>query len=206
MALALFLALAATAFLAGGADAKKKGGGKPKVFAAQQTVNSPIAEATGGSASVPLRSTITVPKKFKGLDVADLNVTGIRTTGSAAGAANDLTARLTAPSGRTLLLFTNKGDQSLGPWTLDDDTKTEICDSTPASPCVNPLQSLFRPFAGTSNLANNDSPFWIPLATFNGLKMRGTWTITFADVSAMGATTSVLNSWGLSIRPAKAGS
>jgi subtilisin-like proprotein convertase family protein len=210
VALALMLALAGTAFLAAGADAaKKKGkGAKTKVFAEQKAVNIPLPEGpAAGAAGTAVRSTITVPKKFKGLTVADVNVTGIKTTGSAAGAANDITARLTAPNGRTVILFTNKGDQSLGPWTLDDDTKVAICDQPSSGPifCGDPLQSLYRPFAGTSNLTNNNSPYWLPLATLNGVPMKGTWTLTLADVSSAGATTSVLNSWGLRLTPAKAG-
>jgi hypothetical protein len=207
VALVFMLVLAGTACLAGGANAAKKGkGGKAKVFAQQKAVNIPLPEGpAGGAPGTAVRSTITVPKKFKGLTVADVNVTGIKTTGSAAGAANDLNARLTAPNGRTILLFNAKGDQSLGPWTLDDDTKVAICDVLAGLSCPDPLQSLYRPFAGTSNLTNTNSPFWLPLATLNGVSMKGNWTFTIADVVSAGATTSVLNSWGLRITPAKAG-
>lgn len=206
--LALGLCFALVVGLTGGADAaKKKGkGGKAKVFAKQVTPNAPIPEgAAAGGVSTPVDSTITVPKKFKGLNVGDVNVTGIQTTGSASGAANDLIARLTAPNGRTLVLFNLKGDQSLGPWTLDDDTKTEICDVAVGTVCANPLQLLYRPFAGTSNLARTDNPSWLPLAMLNGVPMRGTWTFRIVDLTNAGGTTSVLNSWGLRITPAKAG-
>jgi hypothetical protein len=204
----LVLALAATAAFAGTADAaKKKGGGKAKVFAQQKAANAPIPQAPAMGASTAVRSTITVPKKFKGLTVADLNVTGIQTTGSAAGAANDLIARLTAPNGRTIILWSAKGNQSLGPWTLDDDTKVQICDlSSPGPPfCPDPLESLYQPFAGTSNVINNNNPYWLPLSTLNGVPMRGTWTFTVVDTISAGGTTSVLNSWGLRIKPARAG-
>ena len=209
VALALMLALAGTAFLAAGADAaKKKGkGGKAKVFSKQLTLNTPIPQSPAMGTTTAAHSTITVPKKFKGLNVADVNVTGIRTTGTMSGSANDLTARLTAPNGRTIILFNGKGDQSLGPWTLDDDTNVEICNlALPGPPvCGDPLERLYMPFAGTSNLVNTNGPYWIPLSTLNGVPMRGTWTITISDLDPTAGTTSVLNSWGLRITPAKVG-
>jgi hypothetical protein len=208
VAVGLVLVLAAAVGISAGAEVSegaKKKKSKPKVFSQQLAANAAIPDAAPPAASVPVRSTITVGKKFKGLKVADVNVTGIQTTGNAATAANDLIARLTAPNGRTLILFRNKGSVSLGPWTLDDDTSVSICDSAPPPPqmCIDPQQQLHRPFAGTSNLVNNDTPSWIPLASFNGLSMRGTWTFTIVDVSP--ADTSVLNSWGLRITPQKAG-
>ena len=151
--------------------------------------------------STPLRSSITVPKKFKGKVVGDVNVTGIQITGSAPGAVTPLIARLTSPSGRTIVLWRGKGSQSIGPWTLDDDTKTEICDATPPPPCTNSNQTLNRPFAGTSNLINNDAPSWLPLASFDGTVMAGTWTLTIADLA--NTLTNTLNQWGLQITPAK---
>ena len=203
---ALALALTAVAGMSVGADAAKKKKGKSTVFSQQLTANAPIPDRVGAAVSVPVRSTITVPKRFKGLNVADVNVTGIQTTGSGGTAANDLTAKITAPNGRTVILFNAKGTVSLGPWTLDDDTPTSICDQNAPPPvtCANPQQQLYRPFAGTSNLAANNGPSWIPLATLNGVPMRGTWTFTIFDGTPV--DTSVLNSWGLRITPAKAAS
>jgi hypothetical protein len=40
------------------------------------------------------------------------------------------------------------------------------------------------------------------LAFFNGLKMRGTWTLTVLDDNDDNVT-SVLNAWGLKIKAAK---
>jgi hypothetical protein len=197
------VALVAVAAPASSALAKKKGHGKVKTFASTLAVNKPIPDATAGVASTPVRSTITVPKKYKGKLVADVNVTGIQTTGSGTGAANDLRASLTAPNGRTLTLFEFQGDQNLGPWTLDDDTATSICNTAVSTPCTNPNQTLHQPFAGTSNLAFNDAPALVPLANFDGVRMNGTWTFTIVDIAPPGTNngTSSLNQWGLQITP-----
>jgi hypothetical protein len=198
--------------LASTAQAKKKGPGKVKTFVSTLAVNQAVPDAVLNSTSTPVRSTITVPKKYKGKVVADLNVTGIQTTGSGPGAADDLIAGLSAPNGRFVELFANVGDQSLGPWTIDDDTLVGICNAiTP--PCRDGTQTLNRPFAGTSNtiynLGGGNYPTNGPLATFNGIAMRGTWTLTVADVtppSVLNSGTSNLNQWGLQITPAKAAS
>ena len=206
-AIALALALVLCAGIAPAADAAKKKA-KSKVFAATVAPNAAVPEAAVGARSAPLTSTITVGKKFKGKVVGDVNVTALQTTGSGSGAANDLAAYLIAPNGRTLQLFFSVGDQSLGFWTLDDDSPVAICPFPPATPCADPAQSLKAPFAGVSNLTLN----WVgtfpvngSLAIFNGLKMRGTWTLLVTDLGPPGATngTSVLNTWGLRIRPAK---
>jgi subtilisin-like proprotein convertase family protein len=200
----LVLALSATVGLTAGAvEAKKK---KAKTFSSKLTPNAGIPDDATTGPSTPVISTIKVPKKFKKLQVADVNVTGLTTTGSGAGAANDLEANLTAPNGRTVRLFARQGDQNLGPWTMDDDTKTEICDSATLT-CGEPNATLIQPFAGTSNLlqTENDSGsdgIGGPLSNFDLLKMRGTWTLEIWDESSAG-TTSILNSWGLQIKPLK---
>ena len=187
-----------------GAQAKKKSA-KVKTF-----------NGAGGTGAIPqyvaaspqaLKTTLVVPKKYKGKTVGDLNVTSIRTTGSDAGAANDLVAELTAPGGRTVNLFSNVGTQSIGPWTLDDDSEASICPGIPPAQCPDSTRTLSPPFAGTSNLIYNFAgsfPTNGPLATFDGVKMNGTWTLTVFD-TATGATngTSSLDGWGLRIVPAK---
>jgi hypothetical protein len=196
-ALAVVLVLAAGL---GEASAKKKGA-KAKPFQATKVLTAPIPDGVLDVRSTPLRSTIAVPKKYKGKVVGDVNVTRIQTTGSEAPAAAHLIASLIAPNGRTVVLFEGKGDQSLGPWTLDDDTPVSICNQPAAAPCLSPNQSLQQPFAGTSNLAYNDGPSLPPLQGLNGVPMRGKWTLTISDV-APGAT-STLNRWGLKINPAR---
>jgi hypothetical protein len=200
----LALALSATVGLTAGAvEAKKK---KVKTFSEQVSPNAAIPDDVVNAPSVPVVSTIKVGKKYKKQKVGDVNVTGLSTTGSGAGAANDLFAELTGPAGRTVLLFADVGDQSLGPWTMDDDTKTSICESS-TPPCENPNATLNRPFAGTSNLLHNNNDVSTdgiagPLSDFDGTRMRGTWTLTIWDEAGAG-TTSTLNSWGLQIKPLK---
>ena len=91
------------------------------------------------------------------------------------------------------------GGPSLGPLTLDDDTRTSICNNT-VDNCADPDQTLLRPFAGTANLG------WLfnglgPLSIMNGQRMRGTWTFSVFDGN--NGSTSTLNTWGLKIKAAK---
>lgn len=206
LALASVLALAtalAVAPAAHGAKAKKKA---PSVFAGSVQPALAVPNGAAGLTSVPVTSTITVPKKFKGKSVGDVNVTGIRTTGSTNGAASGLFASLRAPNGRTIELFFTLPvtPPSLGPWTLDDDSPVSICTATPPVACPNPAQALSPPFAGTSNLNYNWAgafPTNTPLQTFDGVPMRGTWTLRVADLNAGGTNT--LDAWGLRIAAAK---
>ncbi len=198
-ALALSMLLAA----AGPAEAAKKKA-KLKPFSQTLAVNAAVPDAVAATQSVPLTSTITVPKKYKGKVVGDVNVTGIQTTGSAAGAASQLSGYLIAPGGRTFQLFLGVGDQNLGPWTIDDDTPVGICNVAVGTPCPNPEQSLGRPFAGTSNSNYNSAgsfPMNGRLTIFDGVSMRGAWKLLLSDNAP--AATSVLNQWGLRITPAK---
>lgn len=205
-ALIVSLVFAAALTPATAGAAKKKP--KANMFAATKSVGAPVPEGPAPAAlpAAPLKSTIVVPKKFKGKAIGDLDVTGITTTGSGAGAAGQLVANLTAPNGRTVELFRTVGDQSIGPWTLNDETPTSICNATAGTACGNPDQSLGRPFAGTTNLLYNiggQFPSSAPLSIFDGIAMRGTWTLTVADLAPTGGLTSTLGSWGLKIRAAK---
>jgi hypothetical protein len=182
------------------AEAKKKKAKTPTVIQQTVQVNGAVPNAPATGHSTPLNSTITVGKKFKGKVVGDLNVTGITTTGSGLGAADDLSFRLIAPNGRSVRLINSIGDQSIGPLTLDDDTTVEICnDATP--PCNYPPATLNRPFAGTANLQYLGTAGTGPLSKLNGLAMRGTWTFQVWDNDD--PTTSTLNSWGLVITAAR---
>ena len=200
LALSLCVAVGFTGAVADGAKKKKKK--VPRNFAAAKVVNASIPDEVAVGASTPVTSTITVPKKFKGRRVADVDVTGIQTTGSGASAADDLVMKLTAPNGRTVQIWnTGLGDVSIGPLTLDDDTRTSICNSD-VPDCIGPNQTLTRPFAGTANLLALGSQGSGPLSAFDGIPMRGTWTFAIWDEVTVG-TTSVLNGWGLRIRAAK---
>jgi hypothetical protein len=201
LALALVTAFGMT--LGGSAEAKKKKKkAGPSVFQASVSPNAAVPDDQATGPSIPLTSTITVGKKFKGKQVADVNVTGIQTTGNATGAANDLGFRLTGPNGTNVLLIDpGIGDVSIGPLTLDDDTPVSICNAT-TPPCNYPPQTLNRPFAGTANLLFLASGGTGPLSAFDGSPMRGTWTLTVWDESST-AQTSVLNGWGLKITAAR---
>jgi hypothetical protein len=202
--LALASCLVTAIFLGGVAAAKsKKKKATATVFQATASPNAAIPDDVAG-ASIPVNSTLTAGKKFKGKVVGDVNVTGIQTTGSAAGAANDLAFRLIAPNGRTVLLVGENrsiGDVSIGPLTLDDDTSVSICDVT-TPPCVYGPQTLNRPFAGTANLLFLGSAGTGPLSHFDGVPIKGTWTFQIWDFASIGAT-SVLNQWGLKITAAR---
>jgi hypothetical protein len=208
LALAGLLALALVTVIGmtfgSSADAKKKKKG-PSVYQATQSPNAAIPNnPTTSIPSTPFVSTFTVGKKFKGKTVGDVNVTGITTTGSGSGAANDLGFRITGPTGRavTLIKVTGIGDVSIGPLTLDDDTPVSICDQDPGNPCSFYPNQLNRPFAGTANLEFLGVAGTGPLSAFDGLPMRGNWLLTVWDQSG-NPTTSALNSWGLQITAAR---
>jgi hypothetical protein len=185
----------------GSADAKKKAK-TPRFFQSVVQPNAAIPQDPPTGHSTPVDSTITVPKKFKGRVVADVNVTSIQTTGDSSGAASDLLMRIIAPNGRSVQLWSGGfGDQSIGPLTLDDDTPVSICNADPP-PCDWGPDTLPRPFAGTSNLQFLGTGGTGPLSRLNGVAMRGTWTFEIWDEDQP-AQSSTLNSWGLQVTAAK---
>jgi hypothetical protein len=200
LVLALCTGMAMT--FAGVAGAKKKKAKGPSVFQQVAQPNAAIPDGVASGPSIPLDSTLTVGKKFKGKVVGDVNVTSIQTTGSAAGAAKDLIMRIIAPNGHSVRLWSGGfGDQSIGPLTLDDDTPVSICnDATP--PCDWAVDTLNQPFAGTSNLQFLGGGGTAPLSKLDGLAMKGTWTFQIWDEGQIGKT-STLNSWGLQITAAR---
>lgn len=181
--------------------AKKKAKKAPSSVAITKAVNAPVPQDVAGAQSIPVRSTIEIGKGFKGRVVGDLDVTRITTTGSGANAADDLVLKLTGPNGRTVRLTDGRGDVSLGPWTLDDETRTSICDF-PTPTCPDPDADLTLPFAGTSNLLGTSGGAGGPLSVFDGLPMRGKWTLTVYDDSGA-TTTNTFVSWGLKVTAAK---
>jgi hypothetical protein len=187
----------ALALAAGPSSAAKKGGGK--AFSETKQVNAAVPDWTGTPPATPLQSQIKVPKKFKKKVVGDVNVT-LQTTGlSGTEPADDLFFSLTAPNGRTVRLFAG-GGFSIGPLTMDDDTPTLMCNST-IPECGDPHATLVQPFAGTASGGTDGEAFYFNLWRFNGVKMRGSWTFTIFDQDA--GETSLLNSWGLRVKPAK---
>jgi hypothetical protein len=206
--LTLALCLAAGMALGSPAQAKKKHKKSPSVFQSQVNPNAAVPEYSGTGPATPVLSTITIGKKFKGKTVADVNVTGLQTTGSGSGAANDLFFKLTAPNNRTIQLIGNFtagdgiGDQNIGPFTIDDDSPISICDSNTLN-CRDPSSTLIQPFAGTANEQSLGGQGTGGLRAFRGVGMKGPWTLTVFDTDNGGNTTSVLNSWGLQITAQK---
>jgi hypothetical protein len=197
--IALAACTAITLAFTGPAAAKKKAK-TPRFFQSLVQPNAAIPDDPASGHSTPVDSAITVPKKFKGRVVADVNVTSIQTTGSGAGAAPDLVMRIIAPNGRSVRLWSGGfGDQSIGPLTLDDDTPVSICNAT-NPPCGYAPDTLNRPFAGTSNLQFLGTGGTGPLSHLDGVSMRGTWIFEIWDEQA--GDTSTLNSWGLQVTAA----
>lgn len=195
LALVGMLALSVSVGLtAGVAEAKKKRkvGGTVDITKA---VNQQVPDRAAG-VNTPfgvLTSTIDVAgKKFKKARARDVNVT-LQTTGSAAGAAGDLHAELTAPNGATVTLFAFLSGQSVGPLTLDDESPALLFAAP--QPCV-VATWLCEPYAGTAR-PSVDGISIGPLAVMDNGPVKGTWTLRVFDFDD--TLTSVLNSWRLNV-------
>jgi hypothetical protein len=189
----------AVAMASGNALAKKKKS-KAKVFNGSSAPNLVVPDSPAGNGQETfVTSAITVPKKFKGKTVGDLNITGIRTTGDTADSADGLDLMLVGPAGRSVLFDAGAlNGQSIGPVTFDDDTPTSFCADPP---CSDPDATLMYPYAGTTNLVGVFSGDQGPLNVFNGSPMRGTWNLYAWDNDDGGIN--VINTWGLQITAAK---
>lgn len=183
---------------AGTADAKKKSkvGGTANIT---KTVNQQIPDRPAGP-NAPLgvlTSTIDVGgKKFKKAKVRDVNVT-LQTTGSAATAAEDLFAELTAPNQATVTLFLSLSGQSVGPLTIDDESTAMIAGPQPC-----PVSTwLCEPYAGTARPSVEGLALGT-LAVMDNGPAAGKWTLRVYDVDD--TLTSVLNSWKLKVVAGKA--
>ena len=116
--------------------------------------------------------------------------------------------KLTAPNGRTVFVIgannpnSGLGDVSIGPLTIDTDSRVSVCDSANPATCEDPSQQLIRPFAGTANQQGLGTQSTGGIATMTGVPMRGTWTFTIFDQHDVGQT-SIFNGWGLQLTAAK---
>jgi hypothetical protein len=200
LGLALLLALCLAVGLAAGDAVAKKKKSKAKLFAASAAPNLVVPDSPSGNQQETfVTSPITVPKKFKGKTVGDLNITGLKTTGDTANAADGLDLMLVGPGGRSVLFDAGAlNGQSIGPVTFDDDTQTSFCADPP---CSDPDATLMYPYAGTTNLVGVFSGDQGPLNVFNGSPMRGTWNLYAWDNDTGG--NNVINTWGLQITAAK---
>ena len=105
---------------------------------------------------------------------------------------------VSAPNGRTVVIWEGLGSVSIGPVTVDDDTKTSICDSATPT-CRNPNATLLQPFVGRANTMDVDDDAR-PLSTLNGVGMKGTWTVLVYDNN--NTLTSNLNQVGIKVTSA----
>ena len=201
--LALCLAVAAS----GPAAAKKKG--KKKSGGNSATVTKTTGAVISDYVAPPANRLDTVfdlgSKAYKGRIVSDVNIT-VQTTGNVAGAANDLFARLSSPSGRSVNLFSQVGGSqaSIGPLTLDDDTLTLACNATTATTCTDtdPFATLVQPFAGRA--AGFADGAFVGLNRFYGVAMRGPWTLSIWDGPGGPNQTSTLTKAVLEVKAAAA--
>jgi len=185
----LALALSVTVGL-GSAQAKKKAAKIGGTIDVTTAANAPIPNGGANFNGLLTSSTTVGGKKFKGTRIRDVNVT-VQTTGSAANAAGDIAARLTAPDGTTTWLFAFLSGQSIGPLTLDDQSVNILGQSPPAPDST----TLVAPYAGSAQPATffNFGP--TAMSELNNGVASGTWTLRVYDLA--GGTTSILNSWRL---------
>jgi hypothetical protein len=166
--------------------------GKSTRFEATKEVNALIPDRAGPNGLVgSLTSTIEAPKRTKGKQIRDVNVT-VRTLGATgAQPGEDLTALLSAPDGTTAFLFQNlegftgAPSVSIGPITLDDEASFLIGQGEPvnATRAYVPWAARLKPEA--------------PLFPMDGGRARGAWTLRMLD--AFTGSTSVLASWSLEV-------
>jgi hypothetical protein len=178
------------------AQAKKKGGKGGGTLDVTKVVNAPIPDAVGINPGPfnqfsAFPSTIDAGNQFRGRKIRDVNVT-VQTLGLTGNdPATDLRAILTAPNGGTVSLFGSLSTASLapnpsiGPLTLDDETRLALGGGAPDNPT-----ELYAPWAGTATADGL-------LAALDNGPVRGTWTLTIQDLTP--GDTSSLVSWRLDV-------
>jgi subtilisin-like proprotein convertase family protein len=199
----LALVLSLTAGLTAGAEAaKKKKKKSPSVSVFNKNTPAAIPDRPPGATAFVgvLDSTITVGKKLKGREVADVDV-GL----SAVGPANqlaDLEFYLRSPNGATSFLTGDNpgqtgatsygtGNCNTGATTFSDETDNFINIPPSDPPSIFP-GTVFSPWAATVQ------PDGFPLSIFDGGPARGTWTLRAVDDDT--ANTFTLTCWKLSIK------
>ncbi|MSO41180.1 MAG: hypothetical protein EXQ70_04685 [Solirubrobacterales bacterium] len=191
----LAVALAASPALAAKPKPKRN---LPRQILSSGKVNLPIPDA-GAEGPGALRSTVTGPKRLKGLPIGDVDLS-MRVS---ADDVFDLSAQLTSPNGTTVFLVGES--TSGGSWgsgqrgcggrflTLDDETPFSLVPFAGG-----PLpDSLGPPYAGR---AQPDDSY--PLVTMNGGATNGRWTLRiFDDVEDL---TGTLHCWRVEVKPHRA--
>jgi len=211
------VALFGSAMIGGTAQAKKK----KKPATVQNNTPRPIPDAVFGTTNATppattgtvldgsLATPLNVSKKFKGT-VGRVAVTIATTPLSGTNPAADLDFRVTAPDGTTVGLREGWNGLSIGPLTIQPNSKFGICSgavapaTAPPPPCSDPDSTVFPPYVGTIGNAG--------LNLLNGSKMKGTWNVTAFDRGSTDPAapppanvpqTSTLNSVKLVITPQK---
>jgi subtilisin-like proprotein convertase family protein len=167
------LALALCVFVgltAGTAEAKKK-----KKKAANVNITKQVNQVIPPAPSPPpdtngvLQSTITVGKKFKGREVRDVDVTETYNASGTGSFVDDIRTYLTAPNGATSELTSNLFGTSVGPLTLNDESRLYLSSQNPANNAD--TDALYAPYVGTAQ------PWYIPLNVMDGSPVKGNWTL-----------------------------
>ncbi|MDP9189788.1 MAG: hypothetical protein M3O25_11110 [Actinomycetota bacterium] len=187
------LALSVGAGISVSAVAKPNKGGAKRATVSKRNVAVPDYPGFGSAARVDIP--LPVGKRFKG-KAAGTVALSYQTTGSAAGAAEHLSVKISAPNGRSFFVPSPGGPatlQSIGPLRLTPNSARGTCSTLPLAPCADSNDNLAPPYAGTVGDPT--------LALFYGVRMKGKWVVTFYDDTAGG--TSVLNFVALSITPAQ---
>jgi subtilisin-like proprotein convertase family protein len=175
----LALALSVMVGLVGSADAAKKKKKKGANGVVVQKLNVPIADrAVGAPQAAVTPIDFAVPNSFGKKIVANTTIT-IQITGSGPDYLDDLEARLVAPNGRRVgVNLPNSGiapNQSFGPTTFTANTQNDYCfDPTP--PCDDPDDVI-----GPPSYAGNVRE--LGMTDFDGVKMKGKWTLKILDFS-----------------------
>jgi subtilisin-like proprotein convertase family protein len=187
---ALAAGIAATLALAPAAQAKKieitkTGGPIPDAIDQPMLIDIPGI----------LTSTITVGKTGKAKKIRDVNFTFQTLGTSGTSPVEDLEVRLIAPNGSRSIGFSNLDgfsaatSQSIGPLTLDDESRLNLGSDQPSNP-----NQLYAPWFGTATPMTR-------LGVMDNSAARGTWTLLVHDRASTG--TSTLVSWGLTIQTGK---
>lgn len=199
-ALALVLALAAVASPASADAAKKRRPNKPMVFRSNQPAAIPDRGTGVNGFFGVLDSWIRVGRAMRGKEVADVDV-GFSISGPV-GQLEDIDVYLQSPNGTFILLANdNEGQPGTtsygagqcrnGAIRFSDETLNFISNAEP--PPIQPGE-IFSPWVATVQPQG-----FFPLATMDGSRARGRWTLHVEDDQA--GDTFTLSCWWVRIKP-----
>ncbi|MDX6615587.1 MAG: hypothetical protein QOD60_678 [Solirubrobacterales bacterium] len=185
--LALLTAIAA----GGGTAVAKKRQAKSPTANVTVNANQVVPPAPTPTSQGILTSTAVLGKKFKGRQIDDVNVTLVGSASGAGSSIGVLNAKLTAPNGNTVLLFSDfLFGQTLGPLTLDDETPVFL--NGGGTPSSDP-EALNAPYAGKAAPSS-------PLIEMDGGPAKGVWTLKIRNEDNNAAHVHTLASWTLQVK------